>query len=105
MAARTTATEQIISTSTALRYLGIPIHGPSIPFGDNRSVVNSSSVPHSKLSKRHVTLSYYPQSARSCGWGYQQVRDQFLHALLFMPGKTADDEVDEEQQAQVTSGE
>ncbi len=58
MAART-ATEQIISNRTALRYLGIPIQGPSFLFGDNRSVVDSSSIPQSKLSKRHVALSYH----------------------------------------------
>jgi hypothetical protein len=60
MAARRTAKEQIISNRTALRYLGIPIHGPSfLVSGDNRSVVDSSSIPQSKLSKRHVALSYH----------------------------------------------
>ncbi len=59
MAAWTAATEQIISNQTALRYLGIPIHGPSFLFGDNRPVVDSSSIPQSKLSKRHVALSYH----------------------------------------------
>ena len=32
-----------------LRYLGVPIEGRSFMFGDNESVVNSSSKPDSKL--------------------------------------------------------
>ena len=28
-------------------------------FGDNKTVVNASSVPHSKLNKRHNALSYH----------------------------------------------
>ena len=28
-------------------------------FGDNESVVNAASVPHSKLHKRHNALSYH----------------------------------------------
>jgi hypothetical protein len=118
MAART-ATEQIISNRTALRYLGIPIHGPSFLFGDNRSVVDSSSIPQSKLSKRHVALSYHdrvreavaagmmrfewipgpdnPADILSKHWGYQQVCDQ-LHALFFMPDNNAADDGDDEQQ-------
>jgi hypothetical protein len=117
MAART-ATEQIISNRTALRYLGIPIQGPSFLFGDNRSVVDSSSIPQSKLSKRHVALSYHrvreavaagvlrfewipgpdnPADILSKHWGYQQVCDQ-LHALFFMPDNNAADDGDDEQQ-------
>src|SRR5687767_12355435 len=48
MAART-ATEQIIDLRSTLRYLGVGIDGPSYLFGDNRTVVESSSVPKSKL--------------------------------------------------------
>ena len=58
VAART-ATEQIIDLRITLRYLGVPIQGPSMLFGDNESVVNTASVPYSKLSKRHVALSYH----------------------------------------------
>ena len=28
-------------------------------FGDNQSVVTSATIPHSKLNKRHVALSYH----------------------------------------------
>ena len=58
VAART-ATEQIIDLRNTLRYLGIPVHGPSYMFGDNKSVVTSSTIPHSVLSKRHNCLAYH----------------------------------------------
>ena len=42
-----TATEQIIDLRHTLRYLGVPIKTKSYLFGDNRSVVTSSTLPHS----------------------------------------------------------
>jgi hypothetical protein len=39
--------------------LGVPIEGSSILFGDNKSVVTSSTIPHSGLNKRHNALSYH----------------------------------------------
>ena len=53
------ATEQIIDLRTTLRYLGVPIHGQAFMFGDNQSVITSSTIPHSRLSKRHNALSYH----------------------------------------------
>ena len=38
---------------------GVPLDGPSWMFGDNQSVVTSSTIPHSKLSKRWNALSYH----------------------------------------------
>jgi len=58
VAART-ATEQIMDLHLTLCYLGVPIDGPSFMFGDNESVVNTASVPHSKLHKHHNALSYH----------------------------------------------
>ena len=58
VAART-CVEQIVDLRMTLRYLGVPIKGCTMMFGDNESVVNSSSVPHSKLNKRHNALSYH----------------------------------------------
>ena len=52
-------TEQQIDLRNTFRYLGVPVHGPSFAFGDNESVVNTASVPHSKLGKRHNILSYH----------------------------------------------
>ena len=52
VAARTTV-DQIIDIRTTLRYLGVPIRDKSYMFGDNRSVVTSSTIPNSAISKRH----------------------------------------------------
>jgi histone deacetylase 1/2 len=103
VAART-ASEQMISNRIALRYLGVPIEGQSLLFGDNRSVVTSGSVPQSKLNKRHVALSYHkvretiaagvmafhwmhtsenPADILSKHWARHKVADH-LHQLLFM---------------------
>ena len=54
-----TATEQIIDLRHTLRYLGVPINTKSYLFGDNRSVVTSSTLPHSTLGKRHNILAYH----------------------------------------------
>ena len=107
MAART-ATEQIIELRTILRYLGVPIKSTSYLFGDNKTVVDSSANPASKLSKRHVLLSYHegreaivagllnfifipgsinPADILSKAWGYQAVWPM-LKALLFWEGNT-----------------
>ena len=52
VAART-AVDQIIDIRTTLRYLGAPIRNKSYMLGDNRSVVTSSTIPNSTISKRH----------------------------------------------------
>ena len=54
-----TATEQIIDLRHTLRYLGVPIKTKSYFFGDNRSVVTRSTLPHSTLGKRHNILAYH----------------------------------------------
>ena len=54
-----TATEQIVDLRQTLRYLGVPIKSKAYMFGDNKSVVMISMVPHSLLSKRHNILSYH----------------------------------------------
>ena len=58
MAARQ-AVEQIIDLRYTLRMLGVPIDGPTWLFGDNKSVVTSSTMPYSQLSKRWNALSYH----------------------------------------------
>ena len=52
-------TEQIIDLRYTLRMFGVPLDGPSWMFGDNQSVVTSSTIPHSTLSKRWNALSYH----------------------------------------------
>jgi hypothetical protein len=54
-----TCTDQIIELRTTLRFLGVPIKNSSFMFGDNENVVNSSSIPDSKLHKRHNALAYH----------------------------------------------
>ena len=58
MAARQ-AIEQIMDLHYTLRMFGVPLDGPSWLFGDNRSVVTSSTLPHSTLGKRWNALSYH----------------------------------------------
>ena len=52
VAART-ATDQIIDLRLTLRYLSVPVYR-SVMFGDNESVVTSSTVPHSQLKQQSV---------------------------------------------------
>jgi len=54
-----TAVEQILEHRQLLRYLGVPIKGPTHMFGDNRAVVTSATVPHSVLSRRMLLLAYH----------------------------------------------
>ena len=57
VAARTD-TDQIMDLRLTLRYLDGPIRDTSYMLGDNKAVVDSSTVPHAKLHKRHNTLSF-----------------------------------------------
>ena len=54
-----TAVDQIIDIRTTLRYLGVPIRDKRYMLGDNRSVVTSSTIPNSTISKRHHLASYH----------------------------------------------
>ena len=54
-----TATEQIMALRNTLRYLGVPIMNKAYMFGDNKSVVTSTTIPKSILNKRDNMLSYH----------------------------------------------
>ncbi len=105
-----TCVDQIVDLQTTLRYLGVPIRDVSYMFGDNESVVNSSTQPHSKLHKRHNALSFHhvceaiasgyvmlthlpgkfnPADILSKHWGYQTIWP-ILKPILFFHGGTAD---------------
>ena len=58
MAARQ-AIEQFMDLRYTLHMFGVPLDGPSWLFGDNRSVVTSSRLPHSTLGKCWNALSYH----------------------------------------------
>jgi hypothetical protein len=102
--------DQIVDLRLSLRYLGVPIKGKSYLFGDNKSVVQSSTLMESKLHKRHNALSFHrvreavatgyicftylygelnPADIVSKHWGYQQVWS-ILKAVLFWQGDTLD---------------
>ena len=53
------ATEQIMDLKYTVRMMGIPLDGPAWMFGDNQSVIVSSTLPHSALNKRHNALAYH----------------------------------------------
>ena len=53
------ATDQIIDLRMTLQYLGVPVDTATYMFGDNQSVITSSTIPHSSLAKRHNALAYH----------------------------------------------
>ena len=53
------ATDQIIDLRYTLMYLGVPVRSKSYMFGDNKSVVDSASIPASTLSKKSTLASYH----------------------------------------------
>jgi len=58
VAART-AVDQIVDIRYSLRMLGVRLVGPTWMFGDNLSVVNSSTIPSGKLQKRQNILNFH----------------------------------------------
>ena len=100
----------MIDLRLTLQYLGAPIEDSMYLFGDNESVVKSSTIPHAKLSKRHVLLSFHrvreaiasgllrffhipgaknPADILSKAWAYNQIWPM-LKAILFWEGDTHD---------------
>ena len=60
-----TATEQIIDLRHILIYLGVPMKTESYPNGNKRSMVTSSTCPHSPLPKKHNILTYHLDRERN----------------------------------------
>ena len=102
--------DQQIDIRLTLRYMGVPLDGKAWAFGDNESVVTSSTVPHSRLGKRHNALNYHRvreaiaakivafvhvpgklniADVLSKHWMHATVWPM-LQALLFWPGDTAE---------------
>jgi hypothetical protein len=107
--ANRTCVDQLMDLRLTLRYLGVPIKDKSYVFGDNKTVVDSSTKPHAKLHKRHNALSFHRvREAIACGmiaqhhipgkynpadilskhWGYQQVW-RLMQPFLFYQGDTS----------------
>jgi len=104
------AVEQIMAMRITLRHLGVRVHGSTHLFGDNGSVVTSSSVPESPLRKQHQSLAYHytreaiasgavdfrhlpgdlnPADILSKHWGYAQVWPM-LRTVMFWTGNPSD---------------
>ena len=102
--------EQIMDLQISLRYLEVNLKGATYLFGDNKTVVDSSIHPKSRLHERHILLSFHrvreaiaakilhfifipnplnPADVLSKHWGYQQVKNN-LKALLFWHSDTMD---------------
>ena len=105
-----TCINQIVDLRLTLRYLGIPIRDVSYMFGDNKTIIDSSTQPHARLHKRHNALSFHrvreaiaskyvlmmhlsgkanPSDILSKHWGHQAIYP-ILRPILFFSGNTAD---------------
>jgi hypothetical protein len=58
------AAHQILDLRYTLCMMQIPLNSPSWMFGNNASLITSSTIPHSTLNKRHNALSY--RCVREC---------------------------------------
>jgi hypothetical protein len=104
-----TCVDQIVDLRTTLCYLSVPLRDKSYVFGDNKTVMDSSTIPHAKLHKRHIALSFHhvceaiaakfiemhhldgifnPADILSKHWAYLQVWHN-LKPLLFIQGDMA----------------
>ena len=91
-------------------YLGVPLEGPTLLLGDNKSVVEGTTIPHRRLNKRHLMLSWHyvreaiatgayeyafvpgkinPADILSKHWAYRDVWSM-LRPILFWEGNTKD---------------
>jgi hypothetical protein len=59
MVAGRIAVELAIEVRYKLRMLGVPILGPTTLFGDNMSMITSTTVPSSTLKKKHNAIGYH----------------------------------------------
>ena len=53
------AVDLMIELRYNLRMLGVPVKGPSYLFGDNKSMITNTSLPHSMLKKRQSANNYH----------------------------------------------
>ena len=102
--------EMIIDHRAYLRYLGKPVGEMDYVWGDNESMIKSSTIPESKLNKRHNILSFhYVRSMISQGyinlqhlasewnfadiltknWSYQSNYQELIQPVFHHSGNTA----------------
>ena len=105
-----TAIEQCRANRLTFLYLGVPIEGPTLVLGDNKSVVDGATIPHRRLAKRHLMLSWHyvreaiatgkyeylhipgvinPADILSKHWAYRNVWIM-LKTILFWHGDTVE---------------
>ena len=53
------AVDLILEVRYGLQMLGIPLDGPALMLGDNKSVVLNTTFPSSQLKKKHNAVSYH----------------------------------------------
>ena len=51
------AVDHVVGLLNNLQWLGVPIQGPAILFGDNEAMVKNVSLPSSSLKKRHNSIA------------------------------------------------
>ena len=104
------AVDQIVDVRYTLMYLGVPIRSISFMFGDKKSVITSSTIPNSLLSRSHHISAYHrvreaigskyirfiwkdgktnPADILSKLWEFPQIWP-LLKPLLFWRGETAE---------------
>jgi hypothetical protein len=104
-----TCIDQIVDLCLTLRYLGIPIRDVSYMFGDNKTIIDSTTQPHARLHKQHNALSFHhvreaiaskyvlmmhlsgkanPSDILSKDWGHQAIY-LILRPILFFSRNTA----------------
>jgi hypothetical protein len=59
MVAARIATERVIEVRWNLRAMGVLIEGPTMMYGDNKSVILSTTMPSSVLKKKHLSCNYF----------------------------------------------
>ena len=104
-----TCIKQIVDLGNTLRYLGLNLQDKCYVSGDNKSMINSSTVPYARLHKQNNILSYhYVRSTLAAGyinlihipsqsntidivskyWGYQSVWKNILQPIFHWSGYT-----------------
>ena len=53
------ATESVTEVRHQLRMMGVPLDGPALVLGDNKSVILNTSTPSSVLKKKHCSINFH----------------------------------------------
>ena len=51
--------EEVMTLWGALHALGVPVRTPTMWYGDNLGMLQSTGLPDSTLKKKHMSISYY----------------------------------------------